>query len=252
MTAEHFIETARRYLGYRTSPGGRDDFSTKTGYNGTGVPWSGSFIDCVSREAGLNIPACVYSPNAIAEFAADGRLKFKPRRGDIVFFSFSMTGSFGMTHVGIVTDVSSWKSDGTFTSIEAGISSGLPKAPKENDGVFERTRWKYEVIGFGRPNFKARPGRPVKNTDGQPFVLESQVRPGKKHASIEHVQRALIINYDLKNHEFCRFDDRTRQAYARFQRRIGLVGSDADGIPNESTLARLGRDTGVFSLKMQN
>jgi hypothetical protein len=148
MTADRFLELAKSYLGYRASPGGRNDFAARTGYTSTGAPWSGSFIDCVAYDAGVKIPACVYSPNGLAEFIYQRRWRERPRPGDIVFYSFSLDGAFGMPHVGIVTNTDGWKTEDSFIAIEANISSGLPKAPASNDGIFERTRWKYEVLGF--------------------------------------------------------------------------------------------------------
>jgi hypothetical protein len=248
MTADRFLELAKSYLGYRASPGGRNDFAARTGYTSTGAPWSGSFIDCVAYDAGVKIPACVYSPNGLAEFIYQRRWRERPRTGDIVFYSFSVDGAFGMPHVGIVSNVDGWKINETFTAIEANICSGLPKAPATNDGIFERVRWKYEVLGFCRPDFKQRPAKDPNIMTGKPELLASQLLPGKRHASVEILQRALIVAVGLKDYERGKFDVKTQRAYARFQRLIGVVGSDANGVPTQSTLTRLALETQMFKI----
>jgi hypothetical protein len=248
MTADRFLELAKSYLGYRASPGGRNDFAARTGYTSTGAPWSGSFIDCVAYDASVKIPACVYSPNGLAEFIYQRRWRERPQPGDIVFYSFSLDGAFGMPHVGIVTNIDGWKISETFTAIEANISSGLPKAPDVNDGIFERTRWKYEVLGFCRPDFKQRPAKDSNILTGKPELLTSQLLPGKRHASVEILQRALVVAVGLKDYERGKFDAKTQRAYARFQRLIGIAGSDANGVPTQSTLTRLALETQMFKI----
>jgi hypothetical protein len=153
-----------------------------------------------------------------------------------------------MPHVGVVTNIDGWKISETFTAIEANISSGLPKAPATNDGIFERTRWKYEVLGFCRPDFKQRPAKDQNIMTGKPELLTSQLLPGKRHASVEILQRALIVAVGLKDYERGKFDASTQRAYARFQRLIGVAGSDANGVPTQATLTRLALETGIFKI----
>lgn len=248
MTADRFLELAKSYLGYRATPGGKNDFAVRTGYTATGVPWSGSFIDCVAYDAGVKIPACVYSPNGLAEFIYQRRWRERPKPGDIVFYSFSLDGNFGMPHVGIVTNTDGWKTEDSFIAIEANICSGLPRASTVNDGIFERTRWKYEVLGFCRPDFKQRPAKDPKMMTGKPDVLVSQLLPGKRHGSVEILQRALVVAVGLKDYERGKFDASTQRAYARFQRLIGMAGSDANGVPTQATLTRLALETGIFKI----
>jgi hypothetical protein len=83
---------------------------------------------------------------------------------------------------------------------------------------------------------------------GTPNVLVSQLLPGKRHASVEILQRALVVAVGLKDYEPEKFDARTQRAYSRFQRLIGLVGSDANGVPTEATLARLALETKMFKI----
>ncbi|WJZ48448.1 endolysin [Actinomycetia phage DSL-LC01] len=247
---ESFLATAKSYVGYRARPGGLSDFGKTVGYWGHDLPWSGAFIDVVARETGLSIPACVYSPSGLAEFAQLRRLRFRPRPGDIVFFSFATDKDFGMPHVGIVTDTSRLRETYRFTTVEAQVNSGLPRGLPDRDGVYERTRWLGDVIGFGRPSFKARPGKDIVKTLTDPvYVTWENVRPGRKNRDIETVQIALTIAADLRIEKLGTWDQPTREAFARFQRIIGFVGSAADGLPTREALTRLGWDTEVFQVK---
>ena len=242
-----FLEEARSHLGYKTRPGGLSDFAQTVGYAGHDIPWDGAFIDVVARNAGVVMPACVQTGSGLAEFVADGRIRFLPAPGDIVFFSFPATGMWGQPHAGIVT-AADVQTD-YFSAIEAQVSSGLPRASADRIGIFERTRWLHEVIAFARPDFKVRPGRePIMQTDSV-FVRLNRVRPGSKSRDVQTVQLALTSVAGLRSHEVGIFDRATQDAYARWQRRIGRVGSDAIGTPDQGSLERLGRETGLFKVR---
>lgn len=244
-----FLSTAKSYLGYRARPGGLSDFGKTVGYWGHDLPWSGAFVDVVARESDVAMPACVYSPSGLAEFAQLRRLRSRPRPGDIVFFSFATDKDFGMPHVGIVTDTARLRETDRFTTVEAQVNSGLPRGLPDRDGVYERTRWLGDVIGFGRPNFKARPGYDVvKMLTDDVWINPENVRPGRKNRDIETVQVSLSIVCGLRNHKLGSWDSPTREAFARFQRMIGIVGSAADGLPTRDALRRLGRDSRVFGV----
>jgi len=241
-----FVEEAEKHLGYRTRPNGLSEFGARVGYNGHDIPWSGAFVDCVARDAGIYVPACVFAPSGLAEFVNSGRFTNSPRPGDIAFFSFATDKDFGMMHVGIVSDASNFETHDIFTCIEANANSGLGRAPKDRDGVYLRTRWKYETIGFGIPNFEVRPGTEVKTlTDSQKLRL-LDVQPGRRNRRIPMLQDALRIKADLTQYQHGTFDGPTMLAYARWQRICGLVGSAANGEPDLPTLERLGRETGCF------
>lgn len=244
---EAFLSAARSHLGYRARPGGLSDFGKTVGYYGHDLPWSGAFIDVVAREAGISAPACVYTPSGLAEFAQQGRLKSRPRPGDIVFFSFATDKDFGMPHVGIVLDTRSVRETDRFTTIEAQVNAGLPKASKDLDGVFERSRWVGDVISFARPDFRRRPAK-GSSTDVTDSILidETSVRPGRRNNDVATVQLALTQICDLRMHRLGTWDSATKEAFARYQRMIGIVGSQANGVPNLETLGRLGRDSGRF------
>ena len=62
------------------------------------------------------------------------------------------------------------------------------------------------------------------------------------------LQRALVVAVGLKDYERGKFDVKTQRAYARFQRLIGIAGSDANGVPTQSTLTRLALETQMFKI----
>jgi hypothetical protein len=218
-----------------------------TGYQG--LPWDGSFIDVVARESGVSLPPCVYTPTGMAEFIRLRRMHSRPQPGDIVFYNWSTGENFGSPHVGIVSDVTDWDRLKRIRVIEGMVNSGLAKASPVNDGVFERTRYGFDVIGFGRPNFNVQPANGnTKKADGLPVIHLSNLQLGKKHRDVARVQLALAQVVSLRNAKQGAFDGQTISAYARYQRSIGYAGTDASGIPDVDSLTRLGRDTGCFSL----
>lgn len=244
---DEFLNQARSHLGYQCRPGNVSTFGGMTGYQG--LPWDGSFIDVVARETGIQIPACVYPPSGLAEFINQRRWHSRPQPGDIVFFTWSTGEKFGSPHVGIVTNVTDWERLGRIRVIEANVNSGLAKASPVNDGVYERTRYRFEVLGFGRPNFNVQPAKQNdKNADGLKKIHLSNLQPGKKHRDVVPLQLALAITCSLRNAKQGALDGQTMAAYARWQRMIGYAGSDANGIPEIDSLTRLGRETGCFSL----
>ena len=239
------ITQAEAWLGFTANPNGRTPFGERSGYDGT--LWAGAFIDLVFHEAGVTIPSCVYPPSGMAEFNKQGRLKQRPRLGDVVFFVFPTGETFGVSHVGLVADVSRWNTDGLVGTIEGQINSGLPKADVHVMGVYRRVRSKHEIIGFGKPNY-----RPVskKAPTGQRVGLQlSSIRPGRRNQSIGLVQLALSkVTGGLGRFTPDMYDGSTQHAYARWQRQIGYANDRATGVADERSLRLLGEITGVFQL----
>lgn len=244
---DEFLRLARSHLGYQCRPGNNSTFGGLTGYQG--LPWDGSFIDVVAREASLRLPSCIYSTAGLAEFIKNRRWRERPQPGDIAFFTFSTGDDFGSPHVGIVSDVTDWQTLGRVRVIEANVNSGLPKGVPVNDGVYERTRYNFDILGFGRPDFRQPAISDIKNADGQPVIRFSNLQPGKRNKDIEKVQLALAKTVSLRNAKQGALDGQTIAAYARWQRQIGIVGSKANGIPDSGSLTRLGRETGCFRLE---
>ena len=245
LLASNLINQAEAWLGFTANSNGRTPFGEKSGYDGT--TWAGSFIDFVFHEAGLTIPSCVYPPSGLAEFIKQARLTQRPRPGDIAFFVFPTGETFGVSHIGLVADISRWKTDGLVGTIEGQVNSGLPKSDMRVMGVYRRARSKHEIIGFGKPSY--RPASKKLPTGQRAGLQLSSIRPGKRNKSIGLVQLALSkVTSGLGRFIPDLFDGSTQQAYARWQRQIGYASDKATGIPDERSLRLLGEITGVFQL----
>lgn len=266
--ASLLVRIAKSHIGFQAGAGNRTRFGEAVGYNAQ--PWAGAFVDVCTREAGLQTPACIQSASAIAEFLRNGQVQSRPLPGDIVFFNFSSTASaFGMPHCGIVIDVREYESTGKFLTVEGNIDNGHPRYEYDyKDGVYQRVRHQADVLMFAR----VAPQMPdklltsiVKMFRGRRPLVESQqiqdaakeqakvepemIKPPRRNKQIELVQLALGTVVDLKDAKRGQWDFNTMNAFARYQRNIGHVGDDADGIPNIHTLQRLARDTGLFQVK---
>lgn len=245
-----FLDETRSHLGYRPRPGGISEFAIRTGYKGESIPWSGSFVDCVARDAGIVIPSCVYSSSGLGEFVASRRAHTDPQPGDIVFYSFPTGAQFGMPHVGIVMACDEYMQTGTFLAIEANVNPGLPKGHADRDGIYERVRYRDDVIMFGRPDFDFRPGKETEMQTGRLFIKEQNVRPGRQNPDVQTVQLALSTIVTLDDSiVWSKFDSTTQRAYSRWQRLIGYVYPDSTGIPDLASLKLLGERSGIFEVK---
>lgn len=240
---DHFIETALGYVGYQ-STGTRDNYFGKR-LSMNGLPWDGMFIEVTARESGLRrdvLPVMTYAPVALSKFLSVGRLYKNPQRGDIMFFETSTDGDFGMPHVAIVTDVNGKQ----LRTVEGMTASGQPRRLDANDGVHERTRHVSDAIGFGRPAF-AKTARDSRESIIPTVTLYlAHARNGSTHKNVVNLQLALHIATDVDGYVRGKFDDRTRLAYAKFQRQIGYPQSMATGIVDQTSLKLLGELTGVF------
>ena len=242
------IAEAERWLGLTARGNNHNPFAEAAGYNGQ--PWAGMFIDYIFHAAGVVIPTCAYTPTDLAEFQRARRVFNKPRPGDIAFFSFQATGTnYGMPHVGLVVKTDRWH-DGLVQTIEADTGSGLPKGDQALAGVYSRVRSRHEILCFARPassNF--RPGTLLKarRADGQEISLQA-CRPARRNKSIGLVQLALAQTVGLGPVTVDMYDAETQRAYAHWQRTIGYIGNDANGIADFRSLKLLGERSGIFQL----
>ena len=266
-----FIKSAQQYLGYTAEQLGRNQFGSKVGYDSQ--PWSGAFVDVVAREAGLKLPSFTYTPAALAECIRQGNFSRDPRPGSIAIYNFSSNvghaaDPFSMPHCGIVTDVREFSETGKFITIEGNTVGSTTHQQK--DGVHQKIRSINDVILFCNPTvtsgsktFNERlikildRGRTKVESDELKFIEETQrdpklltidkeIRPGDRNKKIEVIQLALATVTDLRGATPGKWDSVTAAACSRYQRSIGYVGKDADGLPDVNTLKRLARDTGMF------
>jgi hypothetical protein len=269
-----FLATARKYLGYQAGSLGRTTFGERVGYDSQ--PWAGAFVDVVARESGLHLPSFTYTPAALAEFIRRGNISRVPRPGDIAIFNFSSASghtasAFSMPHCGIVTDVRELKTNGRFLSIEGNTTGST--SYQQVDGVHQKIRYTTDVVLFCRPEeFQSSAARRIIQlltkawklvTGRAPGKLElkeiqeaitsneevklTMLRTGTRNKHIELVQLALSQVTDLRNCERGKWDGATAAAFANFQRKVGYVGSDANGLPDLNSLKRLSTETRLFS-----
>jgi hypothetical protein len=275
---ELFIATAKKYLGYSSEVLGRNMFGQKVGYDSG--PWSGAFIDVVARESQVNIPSFVYSAAGLAECIRAGAISRAPRIGDIAIYNFSSMsghepGQFGMPHCGIVTDVQEFTKSGRFVTVEG--NTGGPGQLSTKDGVHQKIRHVTDVVIFCRPAFSngvptsrstfyerlmkltdpartrvtSAEAKDLEKAASAPSILRlnGEVRYGDRNKRIELIQLALATVTDLRGCEPGKWDAITGAACSRFQRNIGRTGSDVTGLPDEGTLKRLSKDTGIFIIQ---
>lgn len=237
--AHRFADSAEKYQGYKAIPGHNTEFGQRTG---TGGRWDGAFVWCVAEDEGFRMPS-LNDPTAVLRL---GTRTDRPRRGDIAVFAWN-------GHIGVVTNTENFHVNGEVLTVEAQVSSGLPRADRNNNGVYTRRRYyPQDIVQFIRPRFQGLPPAP-ENTERLPFVHASHFKPGHANhaASTELVQRALAASRyaDLSNADRGKFDLQTRRALAQLQRAYGTPESEADGQPTERDLVYLAGETGLFRVR---
>lgn len=237
------VETASRHIGYVAQSNRNSTYGNRVGL--PNQTWSGSFLDVVFLEstASLDVPTFAYTPSALAFFVERNRVFRKPQKGDIVFYAFPTEESLSQPHVGIVTDVSMWKTNRSFKAIEAQTDSGLPRGSRDKDGVYERIRYITDVLAFARPTDKKRP-IPLTNFTYTPDRSSEYIAKVNSSLTNQPFNEVAEIQIQLANRVGLRdarkgvFDAHTRSAYAKWQRHIGY-GPRATGQPDAPSLEQL-------------
>jgi hypothetical protein len=189
-TAAQIVAEAMRHVGYRSQPNRQSAFQLP-GYKGE--PWNGTFVDRVLHDAFGDFAEVrfVSTVTALGYYVKRNRVFQKPQVGDIVFFNFATDPlhAFEQPHIGIVTEIKPVE-HGAFRTVEGETAPGTPQGSQLVDGVFERTRYLHDVIGFVRPTV-------MKNVDTgteEPQTVKMGYftsNPKTRARAIETVQRAL-------------------------------------------------------------
>ena len=244
---KHFIDVAESFVGYTTGSNGQDVFTQAIGR--PGLTWNGAFVDHCAAKTGLLLPSHLLTASALGYYTKHFMIHQRPALGDIVFLEHTINGQ---PRVGIVTDVEHWNRHGMFQCVEAQVSSGMPKGLEADNGVYRRTRYKYDVIGFARPNFSRAKNREAHPDPGKvltkPVVKSSIWRSDLRHPQVTVVQYALGSFNELTGVPAGTWDHKSRAAYANFQRNIGYLESEADGVPDRRSLEALAEMTQLFTV----
>ena len=150
-TADMFVGTAKRYVGFTEKPPGSNDqpFAPRVGH-ANGQPWCASFVAAVADEVNVPLPnRSAWTPSMADGFRHAGRWYQKPQRGDIGFIDFPGDNTTRIQHVVIVEQPGAYM----VRTIEGNTSSGEVGSQDNGGGVFTRTRPLSYFVGFGRPAF---------------------------------------------------------------------------------------------------
>ena len=234
------LQLAESNVGYRARAQKSNVYGQELGQDGS--PWAGAFLETVMRDAGeLSLPSLVHTTSALAEFVRTNRIYKNPKPGDLAFFAYSTDGPFSQPHIGLVTDITRWKSDGEFRAISGQIASGLSKGPQNEDGVYERLHMNTEILAFARPRYGKNVR--VKVDETAPALQPSQLQFGKSTKATVLLQTALAETVGARGMVRGKFDTPTKLAVASYQRKIGYGSDDAIGQINVTTLSRLALET---------
>lgn len=242
--AAQIVTAAERQVGYHAQPEKRSAFSPRT-YEGT--EWNGSFVNRVLTDAFDGEPEVSFQSTvtALGFYTMRNRLYRKPRVGSVVFFNFATDPLEWdrQPHVGIVTEV---RADGSFRTVEGQTSPGKPQGIQLADGVQERLRQMTDVLGFVRPEPKAKP-KPLAATDTTLVKMSYFDSNGKTVSrAVETVQTALNRVRPAWTFNRGKRDGVFKSALGTYARESGLVRNRGEITPE--LVNRLEKDAGTFAL----
>jgi hypothetical protein len=150
------------------------------------------------------------------------------KKGDIVFFDWDDDGV--ADHVEIARADSA--PGATIATIGGNTSSGLAGSQSNGDGVYERIRYRSDVLGFGRPAYKSAGtstgsggGKtPAPTTKYTPPAFPKGLAPNRSTPSAKSLQKALKATGWLgKSVELSdNYGPQTQKAVAGFNAKHGL------------------------------
>ena len=257
-TAQGMMDQAVAMIGLAEYPDGSNHNYVTVWYGLDGEPWCDQAVTYWAYHSGNAQAVCfggkfAYTVAHAQAFQSHGEWHYDVagiQPGDVVFFDWGESNSIGaIDHVGLVESVDA---DGTVHTIEGNI-----------DNVCKRMQRQANVIvGYGRPAY-ASPAPPVPPPPVvvpppvvKPVCHLSKVDEAAKSSSglvsacmadVTLVQNALAklgyVDFEGRG----TFGPLTKAGYSKWQQHLGYRGSDADGIPGQTSLTKLGQASGLFT-----
>ncbi|MGW6920857.1 peptidoglycan-binding protein [Streptomyces sp. NPDC054950] len=231
-TAAAMLKEAAADLGYKE--GKNNDTKHGKWYGLNYNPWCDMAISLWADKSGNAdvVGKFAYCPSHVNWFKARNQWHAgtaAAKAGDIVFFTWD--GGPVADHVGIVT--ADTPAGQPVPTIEANTSAGTAGSQSNGDGVYRRVRARGTVLGFGRPAYKAAP-KPVTYA---PFPGAEYFRKAPRSALITRMgKRLMAVGCGAyKSGPGPQWTDADKASYAKWQRKQGFTGTDADGWPGKST-----------------
>lgn len=210
--------------------------------NRNGAAYSGNFAWCdatiswAAVQSGNYDAVCfgkdyAYTVAHAAKFQAEGRWHTDIagiQRGDIVFFDWSGTNNIAnIDHVGIVTSVSG----STVYTVEGNIGNVCAR----------KVRYSNYIVGYGRPAYPA-PAKPSGTVvKYQPFPGASWFKQSPKSSIVTRMGKRLVAEKcsAYKSGPGPQWTTVDKASYAKWQRKLGYTGTDADGWPGKTSWDKL-------------
>jgi len=148
------------------------------------------------------------------------------RRGDIVFFDWNGSNSISrIDHVGIVTGTGK---GGAVHTIEGNTDNVCAR----------RVRYAKTITGYGRPQYS---GKPKPQPGYEPFPGAEWFKSKPNSPIVTAMGRRLVANGCSAYQEGPgpQWSDADRASYAKWQKKLGYTGSDADGWPGKTSWDKL-------------
>ncbi|MFI0739354.1 peptidoglycan-binding protein [Streptomyces sp. NPDC021100] len=263
--AQRVIDVARAEIGYQEGRSG-GHWNNKQKYSGQvpGLEWSNfqpycsTFVSWCFRKAGAAelAPVTASCAEGVRWFQDRDRFTEYPVIGGPVYF-----GPAGSSHVGICVAYT----DSTITTIEANTNVS---GSAEGDGVYRKSRPRHSdyVYGYGipaypegvvlaAPEWRRRPGvtffaheasaadiphgssKPTPAPGYEPFPGAEFFRDEPDSPIVTAMGRRLVAEGCSMYEEGPgpQWSDADRHSYARWQRKLGYSGADADGWPGRAS-----------------
>lgn len=150
------------------------------------------------------------------------------RRGDIVFFDWSGTNNLAaIDHVGLVTGTGA---GGAVYTIEGNTANVCAR----------RVRYAASIAGYGRPSHAVPTPAPVR-VAYEPFPGVTYFKARPNSGLVTRMGKRLVAEGVGAYHDGPgpQWTEADRASYAKWQRKLGFSGADADGWPGAYTWNKL-------------